>query len=561
MNISKKLNIVFASLIGLLIFTVAINIFNLTKIKEKMDEMTDVRMEQVNTINEIRFTVMGQGLYARALILEPTQENLDLFDEYAKSLTSEITHLKEQALSDTMIAYSNELLEKNSQFDTLAVELVAAIKSEDKAKAESLVRDQLKVLNVSLLKTTNSALEYQHQHIELIKEEANNTLTTSLLSSTIIFIISIIIGLIAILFVRRSISQPLANLVVNTNIIKDGDLTGADLPIQSKDEISQLAQAFNTMKHNLQSLIRNVQHSTEQLSASAEELSASTEEITATTEDVTNRISYTAEAAKTSANSANESARAMDETAEGVQRIAESTQNLHSMSIEASETSTHGGNVIQNAKEQMNVINDSTSTVNELVAKLAKQTEEIGHITNIITDITEQTNLLALNAAIEAARAGEQGKGFAVVADEVKKLAEQSKNSANSISALTVEIQADTKNVEMAVNASLQSVQDGVTIIHDAGKAFDSISRAVNLMTENIQEISATSEQLSASTEEVSASVNEIANGAQGAAESTEIVAATMEEQSATMEQINHVAISLSENAQDLQTEIQRFKV
>lgn len=251
----------------------------------------------------------------------------------------------------------------------------------------------------------------------------------------------------------------------------------------------------------------------------------------------------------------------MEETAQGVQRIAEASQTLHSSSVNANETATHGAEIISQAKHQMTTINDSTSIVHELVQKLAKQTEEIENITKAITDITDQTNLLALNASIEAARAGDHGKGFAVVANEVKKLAEDSKASAHSIVELTVEIQKDTVNVASAVSNAIESVKEGVTIITEAGQSFGSISNAVNEMTTQIQEISAMAEQLSASAEQVTASVNEIAKGAETSTESIDSIAAAMEEQSATMQQVSGVAVTLADNAGELQKEIQRFKI
>src|SRR5690606_10238341 len=207
------------------------------------------------------------------------------------------------------------------------------------------------------------------------------------------------------------------------------------------------------------------------------------------------------------------------------------------------------------------IISSSTNSVNALVQKLAQQTEEINNISQLITSITDQTNLLALNAAIEAARAGEHGKGFAVVADEVRKLAEQSKSSANSIVNLTLEIKADTENVERAVSESLVSVEDGVKIISHAGESFTTIVDAVTQMSMQIQEISATSEELSASAEQVTASVNEIAHSSNESSGNLEMIAAAVEEQTATMQQVNAVAVSLSDNAQTLQQEIQQIKV
>lgn len=268
-----------------------------------------------------------------------------------------------------------------------------------------------------------------------------------------------------------------------------------------------------------------------------------------------------ADIANHSSRASAESATAMDETAQGVQRIAEASQELHNASLDASSQATVGKDTLDKAQAQMIVINDSTVSVNELVQKLAQQTAEIENITRAITDITDQTNLLALNASIEAARAGEHGKGFAVVADEVKKLAEQSKASANSIVELTAEISSDTSAVEKAVANAIVSVKDGVNIITEAGQSFDQIVSSVNHMTEQIQEVSATAEQLSASAEEVSASISEIANGSITAADGLNSIAAAMQEQAATMQEVSGVAVTLSDSAVNLQSEVQQFRV
>ena len=209
----------------------------------------------------------------------------------------------------------------------------------------------------------------------------------------------------------------------------------------------------------------------------------------------------------------------------------------------------------------MVAINESTTVVNDLVQKLSQQTNEIEKMTKVITDITDQTNLLSLNAAIEAARAGDHGKGFAVVADEVRKLAESSKQSANSIVELTMEIQKDTANVEQAVTNAIGSVKDGVKIINHAGESFTEIVGAVNMMTTQIEEISATAEQISASAEEVTASVTEIANGADTAAQSINSIASSMEEQTATMQEVSGIASGLVDSATELQQEISKFRV
>ncbi|MGM9945078.1 MAG: methyl-accepting chemotaxis protein [Lysinibacillus sp.] len=561
MSVGAKLNIAFYSIIALLCISIGISFINLSNIDKKTEEALDNRVEQIRTIDQIRFNLAMQGLYARALMIDITDENRNDLLRYAEDLDANIANLKELYSSDIMDDYWNEMNGYNNEFNTVIEEVLVAVDKGDIADATKLVNTTLQDANNGILNASTNMVEYQDEQLALVTEETNQAVRNSGVSSIIVLVISITISIFLIIYVRKTITAPLKTVMGAAHVIAEGDLSQPDVVAKSRDEIGQLATVFNEMKTSLRGLIKNVQTNSEQLSAAAEELSASTEEISATTEDVTRQVANTAESAQGSSRAAGESAVAMEETAQGVQRIAEASQMLHSSSLDASETATHGKEIIEHAKKQMDVINTSTATVNDLVQKLAKQTEEIENITKVITDITDQTNLLALNASIEAARAGEQGKGFAVVANEVKKLAEESKQSANSIAALTVEIKTDTENVEKAVENSLVSVKDGVEIISQAGDSFHAIVGAVNTMTSQIQEISATSEQISASAEEVSASVNEISNGAEMASSSIDTIAAAMEEQAATMQEVNSVAISLNDSAQDLQTEIQRFKV
>ncbi len=530
-------------------------------IEEKSDEALDNRLVQIKAVDQIRFDLAMQGLYARALVLDGDKENEENLAFYQEELDKGIIHLSELFSSDTMQGYWDEMNNYNTLFNEVAKKTVFAYKMGNIEEAVRIVNGELQTTNEGILAAAEKMNEYQTDQLAIIKEENAKAIKISRDTSFFVLVFSLVISVFLVLYVRRKITAPLQLVTNAANTIATGDLSQEDVAFSSKDEIGQLATVFNSMKNTLRSLIQNVQSNAQQLSAAAEELSASTEEVTATTEDVTKQVADTSELAGVSARAAGESARATEETATGVQRIAEATQTLNSTSIDASETATHGSEIIEHAKQQMTVINDSTQTVNELVQKLALQTEEIGNITKVITDITDQTNLLALNAAIEAARAGEHGKGFAVVADEVRKLAEESKNSANSIVALTMEIKTDTENVEKAVSSSLVSVEDGVKVISDAGKSFNAISEAVNNMTSQIQEISATSEEISASAEQVSASVNEISNGSKVASSKVDTIAAAMQEQLATMEEISSVAVSLSDNAQDLQVEIQKFKV
>ena len=561
MKVGMKLNFAFFGIIFLLMISTVVSFLNLTSIEHKTEEALDNRVEQILLVDEIRVSIGMQGLYTRALILEQTEQNKSNLISYAEKLDNDLIELEKLISSQEMTQYLGEMNVHNEEFNVALEKLLNAIDNKELNVAKSIVTGELQVANVGVLEQATKMLEYQNGQLEIIKEETASSVDLSQTVSIVVLIISIIIAVILVFVVRTMITKPLGRVMESAQSISGGDLTKEDLSLTAKDEIGQLGRIFDEMKQSLRNLIGNVQGNTEQLSAAAEELSASTEEVTATTEDVTNQVTTAADMAAGAMRASGESASAMDETAQGVQRIAEAAQTLHSSSLDASDTASNGKETIETAKQQMVVISDSTSTVNEVVKKLAQQTAEIETIIKAITDITEQTNLLALNASIEAARAGEHGKGFAVVADEVKKLAEESKASAQSIVTLTMEIQKDTSNVEKAVTNALGSVQDGVKIITDAGQTFDEIVGAVNNMTTQIQEVSATAEQLSASAEEVSASIAEIASGSNVASDGLTSIAAAMEEQTATMQEVSGVAVSLSDSAAQLQTEIRRFKV
>ncbi|ATP38920.1 methyl-accepting chemotaxis protein [Solibacillus sp. R5-41] len=561
MGVGAKLNIAIYSIVTVLILTIGFTFLNLSNIEENSEEALNNRVEQIRAAEQIRFGLAMQSLYARAVVLDNSEESIEKLDFYMNSLNEEILGLKEMVKSQEMIDYIEEMESFNEQFNVGTISLLEAVKKEDARLANGYINTTLKKANDGILEVSNKIVDYQEEKLAEINKETETSINNSKITAWFSLFVSLLISVAAVIFIRFKIVAPLRFVVSEANVIASGDLSNEDIQTKSKDEIGQLGRSFNLMKNNLASLIKNVQLNTGQLTASAQELSASTEEMSATSEDVTLRINQTFDTSQASAHASKESANAMEETAKGVQRIAEATQVLHSNSIEASNTADKGGTIIEEAKKQMETINETTNSVNLLVQKLAQQTEEINSISKVITNITDQTNLLALNAAIEAARAGEHGKGFAVVADEVRKLAEESKNSANSIVNLTLEIKADTGNVERAVSESLMSVKDGVKIISEAGQSFASIEQAVTQMTTQIQEISATSEQISASAEEVTASVAEIADGSGNASRNLEMIVAATEEQVTTMQQVNGVAVTLSESAHHLQNEIQQFKV
>lgn len=557
MSIGGKMNVAFYSLMGLLCISMIVSFINFQRIDRQVDVALNERVTAIQEISSVRYQVAQLDKSVTKYMLIEDNDDYEMVNTYMQLIDQQIESLEKLAVTDTMKGYINELKQSKDNFEQEFSKVAERVKNGETLSEH----ENIQIISQNLIDTTDKMIEYQTGQLEDIKKGANRAISSSNITAVIVLIASLMVSFVLVYFVRKTITLPLRKVVDAVKVVSSGDLTEENLKVISKDEIGQLSEAFNAMKNNLKSLIRNVQQNAEQLSSAAQQLSASTEEISASAEEMTRRVNSTAEVAQTNSQAANDSARAMDETAIGVQKIAESTQVLHSTSLETSDMASHGGEIIRHAEKQMDTINQSTNLVNELVQKLSKQTEEIENISRVIAEITDQTNLLALNAAIEAARAGEHGKGFAVVAEEVRKLAEESKESASQITDLTVEIKRDTENVEKAVSDSLHSVEDGVKVITEAGQSFADIVKAIEKMKWQIEEISATSEQISASAEEVSAAVNEISNASTESASEIQMVAANIEEQTTTIEQVNKVAAELNENAQNLQMEIRKFRL
>jgi methyl-accepting chemotaxis protein len=396
--------------------------------------------------------------------------------------------------------------------------------------------------------------------MELGTENANNAVSTAITMIFSIAIIAVVVGVFLGAFISRGITKPVSKLVEGSGKVADGDLT-QDVSIETTDEIGILARSFGTMVANLRNLVKEIQSTAGSVSSTSQELASSSEEMNASTQQVSSAIQQISKGSQSQASQVEETAKIMEDMSSSVEDVTTRATSATESSKKTTETAESGRKAVQDAvskmKEIQKVVNESANTI----GNLGKRSEEIGQIVDVITNITDQTNLLALNAAIEAARAGEQGRGFAVVAEEVKNLAEDSREAADRIAKMIKEIQLETGKAVEGMQRGTKEVEEGMSAVEITDKSFSEITRMAQVSSDEIQAISAATQQQKAGTEKVAKSVDGIASVAEESASASEESASSTEELTASMEDMTARAQELSEMALALQKSASRFKL
>jgi len=392
------------------------------------------------------------------------------------------------------------------------------------------------------------------------QSEIANASSAIFSTTTIVLIASLIIGGALIIYIIRSIILPLKLLATSAERISEGDLT-EDITIESKDEIGLLAKSFASMQGNLREVVTSLNLSMEQVTASSEQLVASAGQSTVASNQVTTSVQQIAQDAENITTSMGQTSTSLEEVLQGVIKIAENSTAVAGLSKDAYHLAEEGGAYVEKNLKQMKFIHQSIKQSNVVIEELNNRSREIGKIIQVIGSIADQTNLLALNAAIESARAGEHGKGFSVVANEVRKLAEQSQESAKLISSLIADIQKDTDQSVVIMGEVAKNAEAGLSISEATSDKFAQIIKSTREMGPQMEDVSGAAQQMSAGLQEVSSSANDIATISLGNAAGAQEVAAASEEQLASMEEINSSARALTKMAEELLVIVNRFKV
>ncbi|QMV41968.1 methyl-accepting chemotaxis protein [Cohnella cholangitidis] len=344
----------------------------------------------------------------------------------------------------------------------------------------------------------------------LEKSEITSATRSILYTTVAVIVVAVLLGALLVIAIIRSITSPLQRLIGATATIADGDLT-QEIAVRSKDEIGRLSVSVNDMSHKLRDLIGGVLSASHNVAAASEQISATTEEI--------------AKGSSVQAQASQYMHEQFSQLSHAINAVAVSAEEASQLAANTTVIARKGGEIVRLSVESM-------GQVSSRMEQLEKDSVKIGEIIEVIDDISEQTNLLALNAAIEAARAGEQGRGFAVVADEVRKLAERSGEATTQITSIIKEMQANT-------HKSVTAVSNGVSQSRQTGQAFEEIVGMINETEHKVNEIAAASEQQAAQADEVMQSIESISSASQEAAAASEETAATSQSLALLAEGLN----------------------
>ncbi|MCU1304395.1 MAG: mcp40H-4 [Candidatus Sulfotelmatobacter sp.] len=351
--------------------------------------------------------------------------------------------------------------------------------------------------------------------------------------AVVIAVAGIVIGLAIGSLIARSVSGAVARMLAVIQAIAANNLAMEDMKVVSEDDIGKAGEALNCMKNNLRHIIHSIAGTASHVASASEEISSS--------------ATQQAQSAETQKDQTVQVATAMQQMSSTVSSVSDSCNKAAEAAHQAAETARLGGSIVDGTLTKMRVIAESVGAAARKMEELGKSSDQIGRIIGVIDDIADQTNLLALNAAIEAARAGEQGRGFAVVADEVRKLAERTTMATKEIALMIKNIQDETKVTVAAMESGTKQVEEGVSSTAKAGDSLRSIIQMSEQVGGMITEIATAATQQSSTTEQVNMNIEQIAKLVKESAIGAQ--------QSATACQ------DLSSLALDLQSMVGKFKL
>lgn len=546
------------SLVLLLVLALSLYIFNVLKnSNETVDDILHTELPLLIADEQLATNMYNRIGLARAFVLSGDKKYKALFD----TATEESITIQNLALELNPSDELQELLENTIAWREYIEDDVFAEYEKgntDQALTNLLTTEQY---ITPLIEGYKQLATNREAHIINLETGVLTNGKTTILIVSVVSLVVILVSLMIAIITSRSITKPLSMVMKRMELVADGKLNNEPLETKLKDEIGQLVHSTNQMTESTRNVLLEINEVSRTVSTQSEELTQSSIEVTDATEQVAVITQELASGSESLARNATDLTATMNMFTTKVQEANHDGEFMQQAFNDVIDMTKKGSNLMQSSTEQMKRIDQIVHEAVDKVEGLDHDTQEISQLVSVIQNVAEQTNLLALNAAIEAARAGEHGKGFAVVADEVRKLAEQSSNSVKNITDIVDRIQAESSEVSASLQESYKEVTAGSNQIATTGQTFNEITTAVAEMVNRIHHISENLNDIFNSTQSINSSIEEIAATAEESAAGSEETSASTEQTNSAMQEVAASSEELAKLADDLNHLVKRFDV
>ncbi|GAB6189460.1 methyl-accepting chemotaxis protein [Marinitoga arctica] len=377
----------------------------------------------------------------------------------------------------------------------------------------------------------------------------------------IIIVISILVGLLISIMLINGIKKTLGILMNYAKTLSNKDYTVEIPDVKDKSELGELIGFFKEMHKQLKKDMKDLKEESVTLISSMKEITETLDVSSEATQETTTAITNIASEMENITAAIEETTASIEEISSATKLIADNATEAAQFGHESTEEADEAGNTVKKAIDKMAEITETTLEIEKVVKEFNDSAIKIKDFVDTVTNIAEQTNLLALNAAIEAARAGEAGKGFAVVADEVRVLAEESRKAADEIREVVEGVQVVSMEAMKVSSVINEKVKEGSELSNDAGKNLDKILKAIKEITAKLESIAASVEEQTASVDEIATAMTELSENSTKINASVQEINAATEEQTANIENIAAEAKQSTELAERLEDIVEQFKL
>lgn len=377
----------------------------------------------------------------------------------------------------------------------------------------------------------------------------------------IMFFFAVIVAIGLVILLNKVIAKPIRLLSKKLAVIADKDLTDATVTLHSKDEIGDLAHVFNIMSDSLKNILEKVSAVSNDIEHSFCEVTQNVEDTAKGSENIAKNVDYMLTKIEEQNNESRMVISNISNISEISKKIHGNTENILKSAKTSIDGASQGTHKLTDYTTQLTTVNNIMSEITQMVNELHSSTQKMNDIVNTISEISDETNLLSLNASIEAARAGEAGHGFAVVAEQIQKLADNSKNSAQEIGMIILDVQQRTSNMTGQMQQGLIQLDKGNDIAEETKKSFHKIELSINEVDIEIREIVDNITHLSKIVSGTSQNMEAIDSVMQDTSDVTKEIADTINTETANLEELTATMTVLLETATELRKTLSEFKL